>query len=177
MWYHTKHKRRASYLNSRCSPLQRHSSNTSRQQQQSVTLWSTKYRDELTARPKKDSQSWLGRVLRAVQYIGCWCAQNTWKKQISTTTTVFASNGKVFIPGLEGYRRTLPASSCPLEHGSTWFLRARHVLADTARHEAGWPWVGFMSRYERLSSHELKENSNSLQVRLYPSRILKMFFF
>ena len=33
----------------------------------------------------------------------------------------------VCFSGLGGYRRTSPASSCPLQHGSTRFLRARHL--------------------------------------------------
>ena len=88
--------------------------------------------------------------------VGCWCAQNRWKK-ISKCMRLEWIFFWLFLR-FGGYRRTPPACSCPLEHGSTWFLRARHlyqlILLATSGLAVGWVYIDI----ERLSSHELKEN-------------------
>ena len=77
------------------------------------------------------------------------------KNSMSTTSTVSVSNGKhVFFFQLWGYRRTPPASSCPLEHGSTWCIRSRHDTSWSCPPPSGlavdWVYV----EIRRLSSHQ-----------------------
>ena len=87
-------------------------------------------RAPLFARPKKASQSWLRRLDPTLGAAHWPLVCTTQIKNISYEyyTAVSVSNGKTcFFSGLGGYRRTAPASSFPLEHESTSFLRARHL--------------------------------------------------
>ena len=84
---------------------------------------------------------------------GRWMKKNLLRIGLERRRTVFFS-------GLGGYHRTPPASSCPLEHRSTWFLRARHlyyqVYTSSPRPPRSGLAVGWLYvEINRISSHGL----------------------
>ena len=84
---------------------------------------------------------------------GRCCMENRRQKKLDPSSM---AKNILFFSGFGEERRTPRATSRPLDHGSTWYLRGRHLHTFTglARHEAGWPWVDSMLRskaYRRVS--------------------------
>ena len=119
------------------------------------------------------SDAW---ALRSVQRIGRWCAQNRLKHYLRVLLSCCIRLEwprkcirlewpiYVFFSGWGGYRRTPPASSCPLEYASIHLISSSpsSTIVDLDRHRAGWPWVESLSRssiYRRTDNNPAVETT------------------